>query len=108
MQAQILALIEELQAEMEMAVILITHDLAVIAENCDDVVVMYAGRVVERAGVRELFGNPRHPYTRGLLDSIPRMDSKRKEHLKTIEGTVPSLAEYARWMSFCPALHESP
>jgi oligopeptide/dipeptide ABC transporter ATP-binding protein len=101
-QAQILALIEELQVEMEMAVILITHDLAVIAENCDDVVVMYAGRVVERAGVRELFSNPRHPYTRGLLASIPRLDSKRKEHLKTIEGTVPSLAEMPTGCRFAP------
>ena len=92
-QAQILALIAELQVEMGMAVILITHDLAVIAENTDEVVVMYAGRVVERAGVEELFKNPLHPYTKGLLASIPRMDSKRKEHLKTIEGMVPELSE---------------
>ncbi len=108
-QAQILALIEELQAEMEMAVILITHDLAVIAENCDDVAVMYAGRVVERAGVGELFGNPRHPYTRGLLASIPRMDSKRKERLQTIEGTVPSLKNMpagCRFAPRCPNPHD--
>ena len=101
-QAQILALIAELQAEMGMAVILITHDLAVIAENTDEVVVMYAGRVVERAGVEELFRNPLHPYTRGLLDSIPRMDSKRKEHLKTIEGMVPTLLEMPDGCRFAP------
>ena len=85
-----------------MAVILITHDLAVIAENTDDVVVMYAGRVVERASVEELFKNPLHPYTRGLLDSIPRMDSKRKEHLKTIEGMVPSLKNMPEGCRFAP------
>jgi len=108
-QAQILALISDLQAEMGMAVILITHDLAVIAENTDEVVVMYAGRVVERAGVEELFKNPLHPYTKGLLDSIPRMDSKRKEHLKTIEGMVPSLAEMpvgCRFASRCTYPHD--
>ncbi len=101
-QAQILALIDELQVEMEMAVILITHDLAVIAENADEVAVMYAGRIVERAGVEELFKNPLHPYTRGLLDSIPRMDSKRKEHLKTIEGMVPALSEMPDGCRFAP------
>ncbi|MCF6313257.1 MAG: ABC transporter ATP-binding protein [Verrucomicrobiales bacterium] len=101
-QAQILALIDELQAEMEMAVILITHDLAVIAENTDEVAVMYAGRIVERAAVGELFKNPLHPYTQGLLDSIPRMDSKRKQHLKTIEGMVPALAEMPTGCRFAP------
>ncbi|MDB6116564.1 MAG: Peptide/nickel transport system ATP-binding protein, partial [Verrucomicrobiaceae bacterium] len=73
-QAQILALMGDLQKEMGMSVILITHDLGVIAETCDEVVVMYAGRVVERASVYELFANPRHAYTRGLLASIPRLD----------------------------------
>lgn len=101
-QAQILALIEELQAEMGMAVILITHDLGVIAENCDDVVVMYAGRVVEQAPVLELFGSPTHPYTRGLLDSIPRLDHPRKQKLRTIEGTVPSLSRMPAGCRFAP------
>ncbi len=101
-QAQILALIAELQEEIGMAVILITHDLAVIAENTDEVVVMYAGRVVERARVEELFKNPLHPYTQGLLDSIPRMDSKRKAHLKTIEGMVPALSEMPEGCRFAP------
>jgi peptide/nickel transport system ATP-binding protein len=90
-QAQILELIADLQKEMGMSVILITHDLGVIAEVCDEVVVMYAGRVVERAPVRELFAAPRHAYTRGLLDSIPRLDSIPKQKLKAIPGSVPSI-----------------
>jgi peptide/nickel transport system ATP-binding protein len=92
-QAQILELIAELQREMQMSVILITHDLGVIAEVCDEVVVMYAGRVVERAPVHELFANPRHDYTRGLLDSIPRLDDTPKTKLKAIPGTVPFINE---------------
>ena len=92
-QAQILNLMNDLQKEMGMSIILITHDLGVIAETCDDVVVMYAGRVVEHASVEEIFANPRHAYTQGLLSSIPRIDAKRKTKLKTIEGNVPSLAE---------------
>ena len=90
-QAQILALIDELQAEMNMAVILITHDLGVIAENCDDVLVMYGGRVVEWASVNELFANPLHAYTKGLLRSIPSLERERKTQLPTIEGNVPPL-----------------
>ncbi|HEY2573479.1 MAG TPA: ABC transporter ATP-binding protein [Verrucomicrobiaceae bacterium] len=93
-QAQILDLIAELQREMGMSVILITHDLGVIAETCDEVVVMYAGRIVERAPVRELFASPRHAYTRGLLESIPKLDDKPKAHLRVIPGTVPSLEEW--------------
>lgn len=90
-QAQILKLISDLQAEMGMAVILITHDLGVIAETCDEVAVMYGGRIVERAPVLELFENPLHAYTRGLLRSIPRLDRERKTKLPTIEGNVPPL-----------------
>ena len=90
-QAQILKLISDLQAEMGMAVILITHDLGVIAETCDEVVVMYGGRIVERAPVLELFSNPQHAYTKGLLRSIPSLDRERKTKLPTIEGNVPSL-----------------
>ena len=93
-QAQILALIADLQKEMGMSVVLITHDLGVIAEVCDEVVVMYAGRVVERAPVHELFANPRHAYTRGLLDSIPKLDSKPKTQLKAIPGNVPGIADF--------------
>jgi oligopeptide/dipeptide ABC transporter ATP-binding protein len=92
-QAQILELISDLQKEMGMAVILITHDLGVIAEVCDDVAVMYAGRIVEQAPVRELFSGPRHAYTQGLLASIPRLDHPPKTHLPVIPGVVPSLEE---------------
>ena len=90
-QAQILELMRDLQRELGMSMILITHDLGVIAETCDEVVVMYAGRVVERAPVHELFANPRHAYTRGLLDSIPRLDSTPKSRLTAIPGNVPSI-----------------
>jgi oligopeptide/dipeptide ABC transporter ATP-binding protein len=90
-QAQILKLIKELQKDNDMAVVFITHDLGVIAEVCDDVMVMYAGRIAETARVEELFANPRHPYTRGLLNSIPRIDNEPKIKLNTIEGMVPSL-----------------
>jgi len=93
-QAQILELIAELQRRMKMSVILITHDLGVIAETCDEVAVMYAGRIVERAPVFELFKNPRHAYTRGLLESIPRLDDPPKTHLRVIPGSVPSLEDF--------------
>ena len=93
-QAQILELIADLQKEMGMSVILITHDLGVIAEVCDEVAVMYAGRIVEQAGVHELFASPRHAYTQGLLASIPRLDSKPKTMLKTIPGNVPGIADF--------------
>lgn len=91
-QAQILELIRRLQKERQMAVMLITHDLGVVAETCERVVVMYAGRVVERASSDELFANPRHPYTAGLLRSIPGARG-RGERLQTIPGMVPNLAE---------------
>ncbi len=93
-QAQILELIADLQKEMGMSVVLITHDLGVIAEVCDEVAVMYAGRIVERASVYDLFANPRHAYTRGLLDSIPRLDSVPKTKLKAIPGNVPGIADF--------------
>ena len=93
-QAQILDLIKELQRESGMSVIFITHDLGVIAELCDDVVVMYAGRVAEKSPVKKLFSQPLHPYTSGLLDSIPKFEYKRKTRLKSIEGMVPSITDY--------------
>jgi peptide/nickel transport system ATP-binding protein len=98
-QAQILALLRRLKDELGMSVILITHDLGVVAEFVDHVVVMYAGRVVESSPVDELFASPRHPYTRGLLRSIPRIGSSvvepgaRRARLPTIEGVVPSLLD---------------
>jgi peptide/nickel transport system ATP-binding protein len=106
-QAQILDLIRSLQREMGMAVLLITHDLGVIAETCDEVVVMYAGRVVERAPVRELFANPRHAYTRGLLASIPRLETARKSLLPTIPGMVAGLAGLVPGCRFCQRMGRS-
>ncbi|MCB1683356.1 MAG: ABC transporter ATP-binding protein, partial [Pseudomonadales bacterium] len=90
-QAQILELLSQMQKESGTSIIMITHDLGVIAETCDDVVVMYAGRVAETGTVEQVFGNPGHPYTRGLLDSIPRLSTPRKSRLPTIEGMVPAL-----------------
>lgn len=100
-QAQILDLMKGLQEEMGMSTILITHDLGVIAETCDEVVVMYAGRVVEKASAKELFANPLHAYTRGLLNSIPTMDTPSKSILNTIPGIVASLADYTHGCRFC-------
>ena len=91
-QAQILALIARLQRERGMSVIFITHDLGVIAEIADQVVVMYAGRVVEAAGVAALFANPLHPYTRGLIASMPQLQHTPKSRLPTIAGMVPALS----------------
>ncbi len=89
-QAQILKLLRELKAEIESSILLITHDLAVVAEVCDRVAVMYAGNIVELAEVEELFKNPLHPYTQGLLAAIPRPDAARGE-LTSIKGSVPNL-----------------
>lgn len=89
-QAQILDLIRKLQEDLHAGVILITHDLGVVAEMADRVAVMYAGEIVELASSNELFNNPKHPYTRSLLSSIPQLD-REEEHLHVIEGTVPSL-----------------
>ncbi|MGI0150818.1 MAG: ABC transporter ATP-binding protein, partial [Thermoplasmata archaeon] len=89
-QAQILDLLGQLQREREMAMILVTHDLGVVATRTDDILVMYAGNIVEIAPVRSLFKEPRHPYTQGLLASIPRMDDPSKT-LESIPGSVPNL-----------------
>lgn len=92
-QAQILELIGQLQSDLGMAVMLITHDLGVIAETCDRAVVMYAGRLVETGGIFDIFDRPTHPYTQGLLASIPTLATTPKATLPIIEGMVPSLAE---------------
>jgi peptide/nickel transport system ATP-binding protein len=108
-QAQILDLIRELQAQTGMSVILITHDLGVIAENCDHVVVMYAGRIAETSGVTDLFKNPLHPYTKGLLTSIPSRAKGAKTILPTIKGSVPSLLDMPKGCRFadrCPLVEE--
>lgn len=88
-QAQILELMKELQQQTGMAIIFITHDLGVVAELCDRVVVMYGGKVVENADTVSLFDNPSHPYTMGLMRSIPQLNEGNKGRLKTVEGTVP-------------------
>ena len=100
-QAQILNLISKMQDSLGMAVMLITHDLGVIAEQCDEVIVMYAGRIVERAPVTELFSNPLHAYTKGLLASMPRLDSVRKSELPTIPGQVAPIHEFVVGCRFC-------
>jgi peptide/nickel transport system ATP-binding protein len=106
-QAQILELMQSLQDEMGMAIILITHDLGVIAETAQRVVVMYAGRKVEQASVKALFARPRHPYTRGLMTSIPRLnraevESERPRRLTEIPGVVPSLIGVTEGCTFAP------
>ena len=88
-QAQILNLIEQLQKELRMSVLMITHDLGVIAETADEVAVMYLGRIVERASVEQIFRDPRHPYTRGLMASIPRAGQGSRKRLYSIPGSVP-------------------
>ncbi len=101
-QAQILDLLKHLQKELGMGVVLITHDLGVVAENCDRVVVMYAGRVVESAPARELYARPRHPYTRGLMASVPRLDGDTGKRLLPIEGQPPDLARLPAGCAFAP------
>ncbi len=108
-QAQILGLLQEMQDQLGTSIIMITHDLGVIAETCDDVVVMYAGRIAEQGTVEEVFNRPRHPYTRGLLASIPRLSTPRKSRLATIEGMVPALTEMpagCRFNNRCPHADE--
>ena len=89
-QAQILDLLKTIQAKNDMSIVLITHDLGVVAEMCDEVIIMYAGKIVERTNVDNLFHNPQHPYTKLLMASIPRIDEE-VEKLTTIQGIVPSL-----------------
>jgi peptide/nickel transport system ATP-binding protein len=103
-QAQILDLLAELKSEMGMAIMLITHAMGVVAEVAQRVVVMYAGQVVEEALVGELFAHPRHPYTQGLIRSIPRIDSAltKKGRLETIPGTVPKLIAPPEGCRFAP------
>ncbi|MGH7424305.1 MAG: ABC transporter ATP-binding protein, partial [Candidatus Methylomirabilales bacterium] len=102
-QAQIVELLMGLQEEMQMAVILITHDLGVIAETADRVVVMYAGRVVEEASAEQLFETPLHPYTQGLLESLPKLETgKRHRRLTAIPGLIPNLLDLPTGCKFAP------
>jgi oligopeptide transport system ATP-binding protein len=101
-QAQLLDLILELNEDVGKSVLWITHDLGVVAELCDRVLVMYAGQVVEEAMVEELFLRPRHPYTAGLLDSMPTLEERRQESLRTIEGMPPNMARMPSGCAFHP------
>jgi peptide/nickel transport system ATP-binding protein len=108
-QAQILDLMRKLRRDTGTAIILITHDLGVVAEMADDVAVMYAGQIVERAPVAELFARPEHPYTVGLLGSIPRLDEKR-DRLPSIEGRVPDMSAPpagCRFAARCPFVEQA-
>lgn len=104
-QAQILELLNELRTKRRLSVLLITHDLGVVAETADRVCVMYTGKIVERSGVDELFETPKHPYTQGLLRSVPKLtadDAERTERLRTIEGVVPSPTNLPDGCHFAP------
>lgn len=100
-QAQILSLMNDLKEKTNTAIMLITHDLGVVAQMADDVIVMYSGKVVESAEVKELYGNPKHPYTQGLLESIPDLKSEKKR-LNSIEGVVPNPMELPKGCYFAP------
>ncbi len=101
-QAQILDLMLKLKAELNTAILLITHDLGVVAEMAQKVVVMYAGKVMEQAEVTEIFDHPLNPYTQGLLDSLPKLDTARKQKLNAIPGIVPSLYDLPKGCKFSP------
>src|SRR6202012_4987085 len=101
-QAQILALLQDLQNRLGTAIIIITHDLGVVAEIADDICVMYAGRIVERGTTEDIFHSPQHPYTWGLLRSIPRLDSPRGEGLVPVSGRPPSLINRPTGCHFHP------
>jgi oligopeptide/dipeptide ABC transporter ATP-binding protein len=100
-QAQYLRLLKEIQKETGVSIIFITHDFGVVAKMCDRVAVMYAGKIVESADVRELFSQPRHPYTVALLGSLPKMET-RVERLSSVEGQPPSLIDLPPGCSFAP------
>lgn len=104
-QAQILDLMKQLQQKENMSMLLITHDLGVVAEMCDRVVVMYAGRVVEEADIFDLFESPKHPYTKGLIGSVPKIGQK-KEKLDSIKGNVPNPSNLPKGCKFAPRCND--
>ena len=109
-QAQVLELLKELQRDMDTAILLITHNLGVVWETCDKVMVMYAGNTVEFTDTKTLYSNPRHPYTWGLLDSMPKLSDESKGELKTIPGTPPDLrltGECCNFYNRCPYVTEA-
>src|SRR5690606_2111631 len=101
-QAQVLRLLAELRQRLGVSVILITHDMGVVAELCEDVVVMYGGRVVERGPVEAIFRSPQHPYTRALLRSMPRIEGAASERLQAIPGATPDLSRLPQGCAFHP------
>ena len=101
-QAQILELIKELSNKLNMAVIIITHNLGVVARYADRVNVMYAGKLIERGTALDIYENPHHPYTRGLLGSVPRLDEDRRERLESIDGMPPDLMDLPPGCAFQP------
>ena len=101
-QAQIMDLIVDMSLKLQMGVMLITHDLAVVAETCQRVIVMYLGQIVEEGSVEDIFDRPIHPYTRGLMASVPRLDTGRSERLYQIKGTVPLLSQIPEGCRFAP------
>lgn len=101
-EAQLFELVDKLKQQFDMGIILITHDLAVVANSCDRVIVMYAGRIVEEDSVTDLYDNPIHPYTRGLLESIPQLDEEERERLPSIPGEVPELITLPPGCNFSP------
>jgi oligopeptide/dipeptide ABC transporter ATP-binding protein len=101
-QAQILELMRDLSRRLGVAMLIITHNLGVVARYADRVNVMYAGRIIERATAAELYANPRHPYTLGLLRSVPRLDEPRRARLAPIEGQPPDLTRLPRGCAFAP------
>ncbi|MCA1026660.1 ABC transporter ATP-binding protein [Cytobacillus kochii] len=108
-QAQILSVLKKLQKEMNISIILITHDLGVVAELADRVLVMYSGKIVEEADVYSLFESPKHPYTKGLLQSVPNLRGDKENHLYTIPGTVPNPLNLPKGCSFYNrCMHASP
>ncbi len=107
LQAQILDLLKDIQQKLDMSILLITHDLSVVAGFCDRVLVMYAGKIIESAPVDQIFETPQHPYTRRLLLSKPRLDMPQNEPLHPIEGTPPDLGKSITGCSFCPRCTDS-
>ena len=101
-QAQILDVMRELQHDFGMSIVFVTHNLGVVAQMCDEVAVMYLGKIVERSSVEELFDNPKHPYTRALMRSIPQLGSRRKSRLNVIEGSVPGAYQQVAGCPFHP------
>ena len=106
-QAQILELMLQLKEEhAQGSIILITHDLAVVAETCDRVIVMYGGKIQESGTVEQIFSSPRHPYTKGLLDSLPSQQHEAKQRLHAIPGNVPSIMDLPEGCKFCTRCEE--